>query len=136
MIGHHVKNTSEGFDLTTRNINHPFHSSPHTQQKFNTCRYKNLKMESRFYTNLLEKYEREKREFSQESLDSQEEAVVLNEEKLQAFSARVSASNRGQGCKFDIKGNSFKTTLFPKETVGNKMLAFKRRMKTPLSYPD
>lgn len=56
-MGYQKKLTSEGFDVSLRNKNNLFHSSPLNQQKFNACNYTSLKNDSRFYGNLLEAYE-------------------------------------------------------------------------------
>lgn len=35
---------SDGFDMTRRNLEHPFHSSPLSYQKFNHPKYRELKI--------------------------------------------------------------------------------------------
>ena len=47
MTGQDAK-VSEGFDITRRNLEHPFHSSPTSYNKFNNQRFAKLKNESRF----------------------------------------------------------------------------------------
>lgn len=77
--------TSQRFDISRRNVEHPFFSSPYSMQKQNDQHYGKLKNSSRFQD--------------------------------------TSADSPGSKTKlktFDIQGNSFKNTLFPKETYGNQ----------------
>ena len=41
--------TSEDFDVTTRNIEHPFRTNPFNMQVFNQADYAKLKLRSRYY---------------------------------------------------------------------------------------
>ena len=72
-------NASEGFDVTLRNLSHPYFSSPTSITKFNNQRFSQLKNQSRF---------------------------KVNKSPLKLATPSL----------FDIKGNTFKNTLLPKET--------------------
>ena len=81
---------SEGFDITRRNIEHPFFSSPTSISKFNNQRFALLKNESRFKS------------------------------KKSPLGVTPDLLDRSM---YDIKGNTFKNTLLPKETYNNTYAA-------------
>ena len=114
------KSTSQGFDLTARNAKTNYHTSGVGYQIFNNQKFTKLKNDSRFRDNMNMTMASDAVQ-SAWSPDSPE----LRKEKRGLNKSVVIDSTKDESQKmYDIKGNTYKNTLIPKQTAISSALNF------------